>query len=50
MLGQETTSKYRELDIRITCIIMGFYLYYTEFFEKDVLLKPILFLDKNLHF
>lgn len=29
---------------------MGFYLYYTELFEEDVLLKPIPFLNKSLHF
>lgn len=29
---------------------MGFYLYYAELFEKDVLLKLPPFLNKNLHF
>lgn len=37
-------------DTRITCIKMGFYLYYTELFEEDVLWKPIPFFNKNLPF
>lgn len=29
---------------------MGFYLYYADLFEQDVLLKLPPFLNKNLHF
>lgn len=32
------------------CGEMGFYLYYAELFEEDVLLKLIPFLNKNLLF
>lgn len=39
-----------ELDMTVLCSEMGFYLYYAELFEEDVLLKLIPFLNENLHF